>query len=437
MSQPGQPDPAAGTPGGSGAPEANPGAGTPGWTGAPEAGPAWTTQPPYAAPTGAQPSAPPPYAPVGGAVPPYAPVAGAMPPYAGAMPPAPPPYAPVWVVPGPLPKPSALPVVPRQYHEFFRAPRFRWWKPILALAMFIALCFLGALVLPGIALVFDVAAGRVSMDDLSSGDPAKVAAAVSTPLGFTANNLALALAIPFAGLTAWAVYGQRPRWMSSIAGRFRWGLLGRFLLVAVPVFLLSLGVEVALGGTLEFTWNNDSLFLIFAVLLTTPFQAAGEEYGVRGIIARSLGSWFGSRRLGLVVAAVLSSLVFMMLHGADNIWLNIYYFSVGMICSVLVWRTGGLEAAVALHIANNMVSEINLPFGGLAGMFDRGPESAGPEILFQLIFTLTVMGVMLWIARRRGLATSAAPAAPLVGEPNGGGEVEWMSSHTTLDKGVR
>jgi membrane protease YdiL (CAAX protease family) len=217
--------------------------------------------------------------------------------------------------------------------------------------------------------------------------------------------------------------------MSSITGGFRWGLLGRFSLIALPLFLLSTGVDMALGGVPEFRWNADSVFLIFVVLLTTPFQSAGEEYGVRGVVARSVGSWFGSRRLGLVVAAVTSSLLFMVLHSADNLWLNIYYFSVGMICSVLAWRTGGLEAPVALHICNNLVSEITLPFGGLDGLFDRGPTSVGPEILFQLVFTLAVMGGMLWIARKRALPLTAAPAAPVVETLSGTGEVWWNSSH--------
>ncbi len=368
-----------------------------------------------------------------GSVPPrYGPDA-APPPFA----PAPPPPPTAWPVPSQPLKPSALPVTPHEYHEFFRAPRFRWWKPILSLGMFLGLCLLAAIVIPGIAIGFDLAAGRITMDDLTSGDPSRIVKAVTTPLGFAANNIALALAIPFAGLTGWAVYGQRPRWISSITGGFRWPLLWRFALVALPIFVLSVGVDMALGGVPEFRWNPDSVFLILVVLLTTPFQAAGEEYGVRGMVARSIGSWFGSRRLGLVVAAVLSSLLFMQLHGADNVWLNVYYFSVGMLCSVLVWRTGGLEAAVALHVCNNLVGEITLPFGGLEGMFDRGPTSAGPGILFQLGFTVAVTAGMLWIARRQRLVRAAAPAARLPEELSGQSAVEWNSSHTTLDKGVR
>lgn len=350
-------------------------------------------------------------------------------------PPAPYPPAPAYYgVPqptGPAPKPPALPTTPREYHEFFRAARYRWWKSLLALAMFVATWLVGNLVLTGTALGVDIATGRTKIPTLQPGTSTEqLMNDIMTPLMFTANNLSLALAIPLAGLTGWAVFGQRPKWISSITGGFRWGLFARFSMVAVPIFLLGLGVDILLGGMPTFTWNNDSLFLIFAIILTTPFQAAGEEYGVRGLIARSVGSWFGSRRLGLVVAAVASSALFMVLHAADNVWLNIYYFTVGLTCSVLIWRTGGLEAAVALHVWNNLISEVTIPFGGLQGMFDRGANAVGPEILFQLVFTLSVMAAALWIGRRLGLPRATAPAVPTQAELPGPGGVFWDSSRT-------
>jgi membrane protease YdiL (CAAX protease family) len=233
----------------------------------------------------------------------------------------------------------------------------------------------------------------------------------TTPALFTANNIILATAIPLAGLTAWAVFGQRPRWISSVAGGFRWGLFWRFVAVAVPILLLSLGLEILLGGPLQLVWNPDSWFLIIAILLTTPLQAAGEEYGTRGLLARSIGSWFGSARVGLVVATVITSVVFMLLHGAGDPWLNGYYFTVGVVCSILVWKTGGLEAAIALHVVNNLIGEITIPFGGLEGMFDREAGAAGPEILIQVFFTLALVAALLVVARRLRIPQSAAPAA--------------------------
>jgi len=302
-------------------------------------------------------------------------------------------------------KASALPIVPREYHEFFRAPRFRWWKPVLAIAMFVATWFLAALVITIALALIDTAAGRLDISAAAQGD------LTLTPLLFLANNLGLAAAIPLAGLTAWAVFGQRPRWISSIAGGFRWGLFWRFVAVALPILLVSVGVETLLDGPPQLVWNADSWFLIVAILLTTPLQAAGEEYGTRGLLARSIGSWFGSARVGLVVATVVTSVVFMLLHGAGDPWLNGYYFTVGVACSVLVWKTGGLEAGIALHVVNNLIGEVTIPFGGLESMFDRQAGAAGPEILIQVFFTLALVAALLLVARRLKIPQSAAPAA--------------------------
>ena len=316
----------------------------------------------------------------------------------------------IWLSPTPPPdgrpaKPSALPSVQREYHEFFRAPRFRWWRPLLSIAMFVATWFLATLLISIPPILIDVSSGRLDMGALTRGE------LKLTPLLFLANNLGLAVAIPLAGLTAWAVFGQRPRWMSSIAGGFRWGLFWRFVAVAVPILLVSVGVEMLLGGAPQLVWNADSWFLIIAILLTTPLQAAGEEYGTRGLLARSIGSWFGSARVGLVVATVVTSVVFMLLHGAGDPWLNGYYFTVGVSCSILVWKTGGLEAAIALHVVNNLIGEVTIPFGGLEGMFDREAGAAGPEILIQVFFTLTLVAGLLLVARRLRIPQSAAPGA--------------------------
>ncbi len=293
----------------------------------------------------------------------------------------------------------------REYHEFFRTPRFRWWKPLLSLGMFVATWFLANLAIGLVAVIYDWSTGRVDPQTTMAGE------VILTPALFTANNLALAAAIPLAGLSAWAVFGQRPKWISSIAGGFRWSLFWRFAAVAVPILLLSFGTEVLVSGPPELVWNPDSLFLIVVILLTTPFQAAGEEYGVRGILARSIGSWFSSSRVGLVVSGVLTSVVFMLLHGAGDPWLNLYYFGVGVICSLLVWKTGGLEAPVALHVVNNLIGEITLPFGGLDSLFDRQAGVAGPEILIQIFFTIGLAAAMWWVSKKLGIPRSAAPAA--------------------------
>lgn len=347
--------------------------------------------------------------------------------------PQPPPYP--WPGGGPVTwppppsRPEALPVLEREYHEFFRAPAFRWWKPLLSLLMFVATWLAGNLVLTSLALGYDVATGRTDLSELTPGSSmAEQLAAVMTPMMFAANNVSLALAVPLAGLAAWAVHRQRPRWLSSIAGRFRWGLFWRFILIAAGVLGLSLGAQVLLGGGVgELTWNGDSLFLIVTIVLTTPFQAAGEEYALRGLATRAIGSWFTSRRVGLVVAAAVTAVVFMSLHVAEDAWLNGFYLLFAVLASVMVWRTGGLEAAVALHVANNLLGEAFLPFTPIEDVFDRSAGVAGPETLWQMAAVALVAGLILWQAHRLKLPRSAAPAAPAGFGPAPRGGVGWNS----------
>lgn len=316
--------------------------------------------------------------------------------------------------PVPPSRPDVLPVEEREFHEFFRAPAFRWWKPLLSLLMFVAIWIVGNLMLTTGALLYDVATGRTDLGEIRPGSSmAEQLAAVMTPLMFAANNVSLALAVPLAGLTAWAVHGQRPRWLSSIAGRFRWSLFGRFSLIAAGVLAVSMGAQILLGGGVgELSWNGDSLFLIVTILLTTPFQAAGEEYAMRGLATRAIGSWFTSRRVGLVVAAAVTAVAFMALHMAEDAWLNVFYLLFAVLASVMVWRTGGLEAAVALHVANNLLGEAFLPFTPLEDVFDRSAGVAGPETLWQMAAVLVVAGLILWQAHRLKLPRTAAPAAP-------------------------
>ncbi|MGC3992885.1 MAG: CPBP family intramembrane metalloprotease [Propionicimonas sp.] len=315
-------------------------------------------------------------------------------------------YAPGPWQAGPPPKPSALPTVPREYHEFYRTPRFRWWKPLAALALFAASALI-ATTLFSMLILIDVANGRIDLNDMASGN------ITTTPMLFLANNLGIAVWVPLALLSGWAVFGQRPKWLSSIAGGFRWRLFGRFALIAFLVLGISTGIQVALsGGVGDLAWNPDSLFLILTILLTTPFQCAGEEYSLRGLGARCIGSWFSWRRAGLAVATAVTSVVFMLLHGAGDPWLNAFYLLFAVTSSVLVWRTGGLEASIALHVCNNMISEAFMPFTDISGLFNREAGTAGPETLWQMAAVLLVAGLMLWQARKLKLQRKAAPAAP-------------------------
>jgi membrane protease YdiL (CAAX protease family) len=87
------------------------------------------------------------------------------------------------------------------------------------------------------------------------------------------------------------------------------------------------------------------------ILITVPLQALGEEILFRGYLMQLFGAivrneWF---------AILGTSLVFALFHGSQNPWLFGSRFLFGVIAGVLVWRTGGLEAAVAIHLVNNLI----------------------------------------------------------------------------------
>lgn len=303
-----------------------------------------------------------------------------------------------------VPKPEPLPIEPRQFQEFYRAPAFRWWKPLAAMGLF-AIVWLVVSIPP--------ITGAMLWETARTGRPMTVDL-LETPLGFLANNVTVVLAIPVALLTHWLIYRQRPRWLSSIAGRFRWGIFGRFMATTAVIMLVSYGIQAYLGGGVgTLVWNENSLFLLIGILVTTPFQAAGEEYMMRGLVFRSVSSWFNLRWLGLIVGIIVNATIFMLLHGAGDPWLISYYLLVAVLFSILVWRTGGLEAAIAMHVINNLIGEIALPFqpDQLARIFDRQAGVAGPETLIQMGVTVLVAAALLWQASRLKLPRTNAPAA--------------------------
>lgn len=323
----------------------------------------------------------------------------------GAQPSGPPGY-PGPVLPAPQPPNPALitglPVEERSYSGFYRAPRWRWWKPILAVLLTVVLFLVFSLVFTVAGLIadgVDLAGLAADPDNLEIG-----------PGLFLANNLALAMSIPTAMLVQWLFTGQRPGWLSSVQGRFRWGWFGTCVAVTLPLWIALMVVQTLLTGLPpEVRVRPYTVVMIVGILLTTPFQAAGEEYLMRGLEQRLVASYFRSDVVGFVAGALVSSLTFTALHGAADPWLNAFYFVFGGLASWLTWRTGGLEAAVAIHVVNNVVQEAMLPFIDFSGMFDRSVGAGDWTVLINVVVLAGATALLLWLGRRRGLVTTTAP----------------------------
>jgi membrane protease YdiL (CAAX protease family) len=254
-----------------------------------------------------------------------------------------------------------------------------------------------ALVIGAVAAAFGDAA--VSESALTEG-----------PGGFLAGNLLIAVGTPIAIVAVAAGFLRPPTWLVSVELRPRWGWLARVSGVLVVWAVVGSLVWFVLSGW-PGTGGDKALLLIVLCLLTTPLQAAGEEFLVRGWITQSVGAWFARPLPGAVVAGLVSATVFALLHGSQNVWLFGDRFVFGLIASYLVWRTGGLEAAIVLHAISNISSIIPAALEG--SLDDALTLTSAPVGTVALDVVMLLVGAFLvvWLARRDGV-TRLGPVAP-------------------------
>ena len=295
---------------------------------------------------------------------------------------------------------------PRPYPQLLRGPRHRWWRPLVSLAIVLGGLLVIVLVSTAVTVALAIA-GQLDLEVLT-GDPA---ALMAQPGFLLLNNLVLAALIPIAMVAVWGGHLVRPRWLGSVAGGIRWRWLAECTVISLVVMVAGYLLLVALDGWPTGTGTQVALLLAI-VLLTTPLQAAGEEYLFRGWLTQTVGSWFARPVVGALVAGGFSATLFAMAHGSQNVWLFLDRFAFGAFASYLVWRTGGLEAAVAAHTVNNVVVFVPVILtGGLADSFAVSDAPAGLALLD--VATLAVLaGVLVWWARLRSVSRLHKPPPP-------------------------
>lgn len=299
---------------------------------------------------------------------------------------------------------------PEPYPRLLRTSRWRWWRPVLGL-------LLGSAVLAVLGIGVVVAASLVEALRTGSLPGESDLQDFSDPLVLLANNLLLAALIPAALLAVLVVHRERPSWLFSVVGRLRWALLWRFTLLAAATTVLGAAAGSllpSLGSADEPTGAVDGGRLaaqLAVILLTTPLQAAGEEFGFRGYLTQAIASYGRSRLAGPLVAGLVTSLLFALAHGGQAPLLFADRFTFGALAAWLVWRTGGLEASIALHTVNNLLA---LGVGALSGTLSE--SITGTDMPWQA-FVVDVGSLLLFAAladrwaRRRGAVRLSSPAA--------------------------
>jgi membrane protease YdiL (CAAX protease family) len=270
-----------------------------------------------------------------------------------------------------------------------------------------------------VALVIGAAVAAFAAAVVMSGTPALDTLAgrldeeafYSTPVGFLVNNLLLAALIPAAMVAVWVVHRWRPRWVASVRPGLRWGWMlectAWSLVFVGGLFVAGLLVD----GPIDVDPEQQALAFVVVIALTTPLQAAGEEYGFRGLLTQAIGSWFARPVLGAVVAGAVTATLFALAHGSQSPWLFADRFAFGAVASYLVWRTGGLEAGIALHTVNNLYAiGVSVLTGTLAESLTATDYPAVAAIL-DVVLMLALAAALTWRAHRRGLARVHDPAA--------------------------
>ncbi|WP_250009244.1 CPBP family intramembrane glutamic endopeptidase [Actinoplanes sp. M2I2] len=295
-----------------------------------------------------------------------------------------------------------------EYHRLARTPAHRWWRTVLAtLFIFVA----GVVVIVFSYLVVTLAAELAGRPDNGDGLPSFGERA---DLGIA--FLGIAAFLPLTLLAARWIQRRPAGTLSSVTGRLRW----RFLLTLLPVALI--GVVVLLAGGTALTgltgvadtgldddlagWGPFALSMLL-LLIVVPPQAAAEEYLTRGWLLQAAGAGF--RRPWVPIA--FQALVFAAAHGWGTPWGFADLFLFGCVTGWLTVRTGGLEAAIALHLMNNLVAAGLAAAFGMLTITETAADMPWTMFAVDVVVLSAYAAVVVALAKRRGLATRG-PADP-------------------------
>ena len=274
------------------------------------------------------------------------------------------------------------------YHRLARTdPHHRWWMPLVE-----------GLILFGIFMVLSILFGIVlalAFPETLTEDV--LAADQLDPVVYFMLFASVALLLPSA-LLARLVLGPRPLGLIfSVTGRIRWKWLLLCFLVAVGVYavvnLAGIGLDLATGGTPTSVQLAPGFgWLLATTLIVVPLQCTAEEVVFRGYLAQMVGRWLKHPAWAILLPVPL----FVAGHVYD-VWglLSVAIMAVSM--GIVTWRTGGLEAGIALHAVNNMTVSLF----AMLGLVDMNETSGAPtDLITEVILNGAFIALVFWLVNR-------------------------------------
>ncbi|MFE6303904.1 CPBP family intramembrane glutamic endopeptidase [Nocardiopsis sp. NPDC057823] len=342
-----------------------------------------------------------------------------------------------WPPPSPVRTKRAHPYAPaaapkgEPYHRLGRTSWYRWWTPLLTLMVLgVLMFFLWVAMALAVTLVAVLGGSGLAPESVKVGEIA----------GLAFGLLSSALFIPIVVFLVRVVQWRRVGSLMSVAGRTRTRWLLRCAALAVAPVVLSTAAYVLLADrfdavpvTAGAAGSGRVLVAALAVIvLLVPFQSLAEELTLRGLVMQLVGA-LGARpdepRGSGPVARVLRSPWPAILAGStlfpamyasthqDQPWTIAALAVLGLALSWLTWRTGGLEAAIGLHVVAALVQfTLTVLAGGIAAIGTGVVLGAGlaPGTGTPLVLVLTAAQTGLYVllvrraARRAGVGRLAA-----------------------------
>jgi membrane protease YdiL (CAAX protease family) len=249
----------------------------------------------------------------------------------------------------------------RPFHQLARNDVYRWWRPVVALLFVVVFGVAAMLALTlGMLIVVRALTGHWlefagSGEEIFTNDLANLFALLAS----------VAILLPVVLIATLVIDRRSIGSLSSVRGHLRWRWLALCLVPAIGYMLASIGMSFVLefampsrdqdlGGWIGWA---DFWPALLVIVLIVPIQAAAEEYAFRGWLLQAIGSWTARIGSSAWPAILISAIPFVVGHGYTD-WgpVDIGLFAVAT--GWVVVQTGGLEAAIALHIVNNMTGMV-------------------------------------------------------------------------------
>lgn len=314
----------------------------------------------------------------------------------------------------PLPAPAPLPADALTgglaFHRLvFARRRSGWWTPLVVGVLGVALyaAMLGVVLVGILAAAFADPAFAQRMMTLGQN----IAFDLTDPFLIALTLGTIVLMLPAYVLASLIVNGRRVGLVSSAAGRLRWRWMLLCGAVAVVISLALSAVSALLpaeavdsSGVVPPDQNPQLVATLVVLLLLIPFQAAAEEYVFRGYLQQAIGRWLRHPAFAILLPVPL----FVLGHLYDPLGqASVAVFAIA--AGWLTWRTGGLEAAIALHVVNNLLAFL-LALAGLGDVNDSSPGVA--SFFWSLIVIGAYTGAVEWMFRRGTLGRTLVLTPP-------------------------